>query len=714
MVETRKRPSNEAASAPIESTEAAQASSTAGGAVPSRAGGGGEATPLSFLNDATRRFASWEVSVARPRIEGYTYNWEGRQRTGKLFHCTLVSVPDDTQYCSAEVRKTKGDTPDVLEKALNTYQAGFRFRMSKVALNGKAKPEYNNAACKIVVDLTNTTMTKLLYTGTTITPQPSITCAECLDFNKVQAFDITALVDSASEKRNVKDNRRVRDVYLIDGTTTAAKQASGVSPPTEPKQADGVSLPTEPKQLIRLKVQVFYEAKSNGDDPDFVKALLEAKGHPKPFHFYGLTAQFKDKGYKIETMRGGYLITPATGSRAEALVRDQQSILAAKENTTVRTLENSWEGLDEELIGEPGQETFCAHLADMSKPTGISALDDKPTVWQTNWVFPTLEPGTMLNDKGRLWLTVTLEDLTGQTTVTMDEKTALSLSGREDTDGFLKAVSDGDPVFPSMLSAKIVRRLKTVPQEDESAHDTDVKQGVTFVNNQIVEVSRQDTSVSRTDTCLTLIGMLRTSATMSSAILPASLGMVVPSKLYPLLVQYPVPDVPPQSCKKIWALIKATKKSTCTDHPPYQVVTDDVEDILDAVEREASVENVKKTYTMITMCNKDNRSTLMLTPSHGKHVHALAVITAVHGNTLYAENVETLQRDEKDDLAKAIRREMTLATRLTQHTFSGKSTKWDETTSPIASSRCRALGRSPTGPELDVLNMNVAKKARNE
>ena len=127
-------------------------------------------------------------------------------------------MPDDTQYCSAEVRKTKGSTPDVLERALKTYQAGFRFRMSKVALNGKAKPEYNNAPCNIVVDLTHTTLTKLLHKAASITPQPSITCAECLDFNRVQAFDIPALVDSVSEKRPVEDRRKVRDVYLIDGS----------------------------------------------------------------------------------------------------------------------------------------------------------------------------------------------------------------------------------------------------------------------------------------------------------------------------------------------------------------------------------------------------------------------------------------------------------------------------------------------------------------
>ena len=230
----------------------------------------------------------------------------------------------------------------------------------------------------------------------------------------------------------------------------------------------------------------------------------------------------------------------------------------------------------------------------------------------------------MVNDNGRLWLKVTLEDLTGHTTVTMDEKTALSLSGREDKDAFLQAVTDGDPVFPTVLSAKIVRKLKTLTQEES----TNAKQDITFVNNNIIEVSRQDTDVSRTNTCLGLIGILRTSAAMSTAILPVSLSMLVPSKLYPLVVQYPIPDMPAQPCKKIWVLIKATTKSTCTDEPPYKVITNDVEDMLEETQQSA-----KQKYKMITMCNKDNRSTLMLTPSHGKHVFALAVITAVQWNT---------------------------------------------------------------------------------
>ena len=104
----------------------------------------------------------------------------------------------------------------------------------------------------------------------------------------------------------------------------------------------------------------------------------------------------------------------------------------------------------------------------------------------------------------------------------------------------------------------------------------------------------------------------------------------------------------------------------------------------------------------------------MLAPSHGKHVYALVVITAIRDDTVYAAIVESVQRDEKEQLAKAIRQEMTLATRFMQHTIGGKTTPWDETTSPLASSRCRVLGRGPTGPELDALYISTGKQARIE
>ena len=85
-------------------------------------------------------------------------------------------------------------------------------------------------------------------------------------------------------------------------------------------QNSGVTPPTDKPQLFRLKVQAFYETMPNGGDPEVVTTLLDAIETSKPFHFYGLTAQSKDKGYQIETMRFWNLITPATGARAQKLI----------------------------------------------------------------------------------------------------------------------------------------------------------------------------------------------------------------------------------------------------------------------------------------------------------------------------------------------------------------------------------------------------------
>ena len=649
-----------------------------------------KATPLICLNEATANFGTWEVCVVAPKMQNYTYTWDGQERKGTNFRCTLVSTDDDTQYCLAEVRKVKGSPANIFEKATKDFQESFRFRMSKVVLQGKAKVEYNNASCKFTVDLTATTMTKLLQTGTTMTPKPDITCADCLAINQAQAFDITALVESVSERRDIKDNRKVRDVYLIDGSSSSGA--------TTPIQASSVASPAEEqeeKKMVRLKVAVYYDTDRKGIDPDFIKLIIDAKSSPKAIHFYGLSARAEGKGYIFETMRSGYVITPATGARAEKLVMDHAAILDAKTKMEVQTLETQWEEPDDYLINEEGQETFCAHLADMSKPTAITSLDAKPTLWQTNWVFPGLERGNMTNEKGNLWLTVNLEDSTGQVAVNMDEKTALSLSGHGNAENFLQAVLDGDPVFPTLVSAKIVRKLKRVSQDNEDSVEA-TEQETTYVNNKIISISVQDLTVPRTLTCLDLISMLRATASLSSAIFPVSLNMLMPSKLYPLLVKYPKSNLMASPCKKIWTIIKATKKSTCTDEPPYQVMTNDVQDALDMSDQE-----VKKNYNMITMCNKDNRPSLMLTPSHGKTVYALVVITAVDGSTLYTENVETIQEADKENLARAIRQEMTLVARLLEYTASQKRAKWDDTKSPLQSSKCRTLSRSPTGPELD-------------
>ena len=69
---------------------------------------------------------------------------------------------------------------------------------------------------------------------------------------------------------------------------------------------------------------------------------------------------------------------------------------------------------------------------------------------------------------------------------------------------------------------------------------------------------------------------------------------------------------------------------------------------------------------------------------------------------------------KKNQLAKAIRQEMTLASHLLQNKANPKEVQWDEMTSPFVSSRCRVLCKSPTGPELDAVDIHAAKKARTD
>ena len=91
-------------------------------------------------------------------------------------------------------------------------------------------------------------------------------------------------------------------------------------------------------------------------------------------------------------MRCWYNIVPADGpghDKGTKFQADHAAIMEAKESQTVVVLEKKWspEGkYDENLQDTNGQETLRAHLATMSRRTGLAALDDgdKPLVWQTN------------------------------------------------------------------------------------------------------------------------------------------------------------------------------------------------------------------------------------------------------------------------------------------------------------------------------------------
>ena len=657
-------------------------------------------TPLWQLNFNTAKLAEWDVMVHDARLEEYEYPWEGKQKKAKVFKCVLVYVDDHQQYCIAELRKEKTSPPTWAKDASDKFKDGNKFRMSAVELNMKAKVEYVSTTVKITVNLHATKMTKLLADATPRIPQPTMTCLECSQYKSLQALDITALIDTVSESRTVSGQKRARDIHILDGTLKVAKPLNG----DEPQKGD----------MVILKLCIFYDVGMHGGsqigDPAWVTKLVESASQAMPFHFYGIQAKRTNEGPHFETMRSWFKIVPATGpdnEKGAQLTNDFDNIMEQKNNGNVLVLEKQWSANGgENLQDVTGQETLCAHLDAMSQRTGVLGLDTCTTVWHINWCFITILPGSHLTDNGdKLWLKVMCQDVSGRVEARMGEKVALEVSGRDNKEDFLQAISDGDAIFPTIMSLKLSRRLKEVKSENEGG-DPNV-----FVNITVLEAGAQDTSMSRTISVKQLVPVLRSLTTISTAILPATRSMLMSSAAYPMQVQYPMENLDPQPCQKVWMLIKVSKKSKCTEEPPYTVTTEDVEDVLDQNPAIKDASQGRK-YILVTTCSKSARTSLILTPSHGKSVFAVAVITAMQGNILCAESVEAVQLDDKTALSTTMMQEMSLAVDLVTHTSTGVATPWSDATSPLGGSSCRILSKSPTGPPLDPLEPTVAKKAR--
>ena len=112
--------------------------------------------------------------------------------------------------------------------------------------------------------------------------------------------------------------------------------------------------------------------------------------------------------------------------------------------------QSSFEGRDYE--NELGAQTLCKLLSDLAATTDIQKLNEKPTLWQANWVEVGWPMGDTLlkKDGSQLWFKTSLSDLSGQVVnVWMNEKSALSLSRLADKEAFIQSFTEGNQLFPS-------------------------------------------------------------------------------------------------------------------------------------------------------------------------------------------------------------------------------------------------------------------------
>ena len=634
------------------------------------AGGDSEAgnTPLHCLNKSTCSLGKWDVVVYLPRIEEYAYTWDGASRTAKIFRCILVSVHDPSKYCMAEVRKERRSEA-TLREAESKYKSGLKFRLSKVVLTD-GKPEYIGAPCKITVNLQKSKVQPVLQHVEIVRPAPSISCADCISFKQYQAFDITALVISVSEARTLPDGRKVRDVCLSDGTTI-----SGVGPPAAASAGD-----ESRHRCVIPKVAMFYSG-----DPAYVRELVEQAGQTYPFTFFGLAARTEDGGgYKIETSKSWWICERAEGDKATDLKLHAASHFEKSREPDVMTLQTQWVSNESQHEG-PGQESFCGHLEHLCQLTNISALDSQLTLWQVNWAFLTIPGDELLTaDQSRLWMKVVLQDFSGSTTVWAGEKCMLKLTKQDNKESFIRAFRDGDPIIPTIISAKVARRVRASGDDDSSYGGASL---------QMVDAEPQSFAEPRTPSSVGLIPLLKSFSGLTSAILPATIGMVVPSNLYTLLVQYPGDDIDAQPCSKVWMLVKAMEKSHWASAGSCTITTDNIQDAFDPVNfPEMPKAQPKK---LVAMCTTESMPAFRFLPSRGKPQYGLVVVSSHTSDTLFAESVEILSEDDLAPLQRSMKLEMLLVRHLLSKS-NEKPKTWTDEHSPAAAKRCRFLGKSPT------------------
>ena len=170
---------------------------------------------LKELNQRSAKLGAWDVSVCFPRIDTWTVPKTGNE--GSAFRCLLVSHSDQGSYIAAEL-SMRGSNKAPLTKAMEKYLPGLSFRISNVKLNSHAKQEYLHTPLKLVVELDKTQADPLLASAAIsgIEPKPSMPLSSIKQLVQNQRFDITALIKSMDDPREVGGGRQVSNIVLID------------------------------------------------------------------------------------------------------------------------------------------------------------------------------------------------------------------------------------------------------------------------------------------------------------------------------------------------------------------------------------------------------------------------------------------------------------------------------------------------------------------
>ena len=431
-------------------------------------------TPLPELIGGSAGFGCWTLKICGPpKDRDYTYQRDGRERTGKAFTVLLLS-PDTTQYCYGKFVR-RGREPRATSdytKAKERFQDGTVWRLNKVALT-KDKPLYIGSPVKAVIDLNASTATAVLQSTdfSKLLPTPAEDLATLLEAPVSQRVDVTALVANISDTRAHTTQYGPRSI--VDVTI---RDASG---PTGASQCEFI---------------MYFETSSKGQTA--LESFRKCEADNVPIAFFNLSIATSDAGKRQlkPTLEDFSWVPALSGDKAKELLAQAMVLKSTDQAAKITEIPTFVPQDAVDYVTPRATLTVARLLREVVRAHEHFPASETSHLFQLNHVL-LVEPPANANilageNQDRLFVPIAAHDHSGQVELRMREKAALALSGLPDRAAFCEEVRSAGLRFPILSSVRVLLKKNGRHHTTESG-DADESATEHAISAVIVEAAEQ-------------------------------------------------------------------------------------------------------------------------------------------------------------------------------------------------------------------------------
>ena len=633
---------------------------------------------LLELNKQTGKVGDWIFKVVHSQIISYSYQYSDKLVETKKLQVALLSA-DEHKYCPGVMKPIRNNFKELENAMADKWKPGTIIRATKINIMND-KSNYIHTPVKIVIDLRQTTISKLLVAPVSLpeSASPPAPVADVVQFKyqkkERRLFDVLGYASVSTVRYGMVagETKAIVDVEVVDGSETAAGKPAS------------------------CKFTIFIPTPSSSTCPQTLTDL--ASSSSKPLAFFALSACLDDNNeLKIYAPKEFYW-TVAQGAKTQELLSKPELQFLAFDAKECLTAVSTWEpNSRRDFLADSCPQSAVALINTYAGGNSKVAND---IVHQLNFVeveAPPMGTNVWTQDKNRIWLSrVRINDLTGSGDVAMREKAALQLAGLDHEDPqaktkFEQMLSLGHLQFPLLCSI----RINTIPRANgESTSSQPDDQGE--VNKVIVEAAEQDMASRPNKAFLELLKFIKQCPSDAEGIVPARLNGIQSTSHYPMQIDYGGETRP---CSKALVMVQVSER-TLTEkigENANRITTKNVTDCL-AHSLEAS-----EYYNLVTMCDDSKLPTaIVIPPRTGSRKQVVfAVVTGITTPGTFL--VESIQSVEQSDL-DATRATFEKLVALGQHAHPkglAKRPMWNEKSNPVvAAKKCRTICANPSDVSL--------------